>query len=350
MLAAIEGAQREVLIEIYWFGADRVGEKFRAALIDRARRGVRVSIVYDTIGSWETPGSFWRPLVEAGAEVHEFEPLWPPRAFRRGRVPLRDHRKIVVVDADVGFTGGINVGELWEPPEAPQLAFRDDAVELHGPSVRALRARFFDTWRRVGRSVPDDADDPVASRAARGAPVRVLANRFGRRPKREIRSAYLYGLRHATTTIDIANAYFLPDAIFLHALRNAARRGVRVRVLVPDQSDVWIVSLAAQSLFGRMLASKIQVFAYLPRVLHTKTAVFDGRYALLGSHNLDAMSFRYNLECDVLVDSVEFAHQVASSFERDLGDSHKKDLASWRARPLWIRLLGWIAALFRRWL
>jgi len=344
MLEAIEGATREVLLEMYWFSADRVGHQFLAALVERARAGVRVALVFDGIGSFETPRAFWAPLIEAGAEVHEFAPFSPfRRRFRARRMLFRDHRKILVVDGEIGFAGGINIGEQWAPPDDPVGAFRDDAVELRGPGVRWLRAACLKTLRRCGsrlRASPADGapDDPL---------VRVITNRIGSHRKRAIRSAYMRELRRATQSLDIASAYFLPGPLFLAAMRAATRRGVRVRVLVPERSDVWIVPLAMHSILGRLLADGVEVYAYAPRVLHSKTAIFDGRYTFIGSHNLDALSLSFNLECDVVVESVEFARVVRDAFEDDLTHAHRLDLASWRQRPLSLRTFAWIAALFR---
>lgn len=345
MLAAIACAKEEVLLEMYWIGADRIGNLFRAALLERAAAGVRVCVLFDAIGSLATPDSFWKPLVDAGAEVQEFSPISPfKRRFRIERVAYRDHRKMLVVDGDVGFTGGINIGELWAPPEFPESAWRDDGIEICGPAARDLRAAFYDVWGRVGRKVPADAAVPNEKEHTR---VRVLTNRIEAGPNRAIRRAYLSAVRHAATSVDIASAYFLPGTRFLHALRAAARRGVRVRLLVPEHSDMLFVALAMNSLYGRLLAAGAEVFAYSPRVLHAKTAIFDARYTMIGSHNLDALSWRFNLECNVVVDSTEFAGVVRESFERDLRDAKKLDLEVWRRRPRWLRLIAWFAALFR---
>jgi cardiolipin synthase A/B len=345
MLDAIARAQKEVLLEMYWVGDDRVGGQFRAALRERALAGVHVRVLYDAVGSLETPETFWTPLVAAGAEVQEYSPISPfKRRFHLERIAYRDHRKVLIVDGEVGFAGGINIGEHWAPLETPASAWRDDDIEIRGPAARALRAAFYDVWRRAGRRSPPD----VAKSVEVDSGVRILTNRIEHRPNRAIRRAYLLGVRRATVSIDIANAYFLPDIRFLHALRRAAGRGVRVRLLVPEHSDVRIVALAMDSLYGRLLADGVGVFAYLPRVLHAKTAIFDGRFTMIGSHNLDAASSRFNLECNVVVDSAEFAATVRESFERDLHDAKQLDLEAWRSRPAWLRLFGWFAALFER--
>jgi cardiolipin synthase A/B len=347
MLEAIAGARDEILLEMYWIGADRVGRTFRDALAERARAGVQVRIIFDAIGSLDTPESFWRPLTEAGAEVQEFSPISPlRRRFRFEHLPHRDHRKLLVVDGSVAFTGGMNIGEEWAPPGAPERAWRDDCIEVQGPAAVAVRAAFYRVWRGLGRRVPPGVRSKQT--LEQGAEVQVLTNRIQGRRNRIIARTFLLAIRHAKTSIEITSAYFLPGPRFLRALRVAARRGVAIRLLVPEHSDVRIVSLAMSSLYGRLLSDGVRVFAYSPRILHAKTAVFDGRYTLIGSHNLDSASSRFNLECDVGVESTEFARIVQRSFDQDLEDSNAIDLAAWKARPASLRLLGWFAALFER--
>ena len=348
MLEAIAGARHEILLEMYWIGADRIGLQFRDALAERAAAGVQVRVLYDSFGSLEMPDRWWKPLLDAGAHVQEFSPLSPlKRQFRAAEVAHRDHRKVLVVDATIGFTGGINIGELWAPPDSPASAWRDDCVEIRGPVVLGFRSAFNEVWRRSGRVV---TMAEVTSVSVEDPLVRILTNRLGDHPSRSIRRAYLHGMRRAKVSIDIASAYFLPSVGFLRAMRNAARRGVRVRLLVPAHSDVWIVWLAMNSLYGRLLADGVEVYAYAPRILHSKTAIFDARYTMIGSHNLDAQSWRFNLECNVLIDSPEFAETVSEAFERDLAEADLVDLAKWRTRPRIIRFLGWFAALFRTFL
>ena len=345
MLGAIARAREEILLEMYWVGSDRIGERFRSALVERAVAGVRVCIVFDAVGSLETPTSFWSPLVEAGAEVREFSPISPFKGpFRLQRLAHRDHRKLLVVDGRVAFVGGINIGEEWSPEESPESAWRDDSVEVHGPAAARVRSAFYDVWRRLGGVAPRDA----RSRRGDGAGVRVLTNRFTPRPSGSIARTYLGAIARATASVDIASAYFLPGPRFLHSLRRAARRGVRIRILVPERSDVRVMAVAMSSIYGRLLRDGVEIYAYVPRTLHCKTAVFDERLTVIGSHNLDAASTRFNLECDLAVPSPAFAAIVRASFERDLADSRRLDLDAWERRPGWLRAVGWFAALFER--
>lgn len=344
MLEAIAVAEREILLEMYWVGHDHVGEAFRAALVERASKGIVVRVIYDGFGSLGLPGAFWAPLLLAGGEVREFSPVSPwRRRFRFRRLLFRDHRKNLVIDEVVGFAGGINLGNSWAPLEG--MPWRDDAVELLGPAARALRDAFFDVWKQLtGEAPPPTTGQHHPEEDPR---VRVLTNEIAGGPNRAIRRTYMLGIRNARTSICITNAYFLPGPLFLHALRKAALRGVHVRVLVPEQSDVLIVKLAMGSLFGRLLESGVEIYAYRGRILHAKTAVFDERTAMVGSHNLDALSWRFNLECNVMVDDAAFAGLVRESFDEDCLDARPITLAEWRERPAATRLLAWFAALFR---
>lgn len=344
MLDAIGVAQREIVLEMYWIGHDHVGRAFLHALVTRAKAGVAVCVIYDSIGSFGLPSDFWAPLVRAGGKVREFSPISPwRRRFRFARIHLRDHRKNLVVDGVVGFAGGINLGAVWAPLKG--LPWRDDAIEVRGPAARVLRVAFYRVWVRMGEVAPEGSTELEPRRP--DARVYVLTNEITARPNRAIRRTYLYGIRRARTSICVASAYFLPGPLFLFALRRAAKRGVRVRVLVPDRPDVWIVKLAMASILGRLLEDGIEVYAYTGRMLHAKTAAFDDRIAIIGSHNLDTISWRFNLECNVVVEDAAFATLVRESFDADCADARPVRLAEWRRQSRFARTVAWLVALLR---
>jgi cardiolipin synthase len=331
---------------MYWFGSDRTGLVFRDALTAAARRGVKVRLVYDAIGSLGTDPAIWRPLVAAGGEVYEFAPVSPfRRRFRASRISFRDHRKILVVDRRVGFTGGLNLGDEWAPRDQGGDAWRDDAVEVRGRAAEELSALFYETFRRVAPALPRDA-----GRLDRhpGGRIVVLANQITHGRARGIRHAYLKAIRHSHRQIELTSPYFLPSPAFMLALARAARRGVKVRILIPEQGDVFVVSLAMAVMVGRLIEAGARVFAFQGRVLHAKTAVFDDEMAMTGSSNIDMRSWRYNRECNLAVYDPAFAAHVRSSFERDLTESIELSADSWRARPLWYRALAWFVFLFRQ--
>jgi cardiolipin synthase len=346
MLDAIARAESEVLFEMYWFQGDRAGLMFRDALVAKARQGVEVLVSYDAVGSIGAPWKMWEPLVAAGGDVYEFGPVSPlQERFRLKRINFRDHRKILVVDGKTAFTGGMNIGNPWLPREEGGENWRDDAIEVRGPVAADLRALFFETWRRTGHALPRNI--PRLARKPTGR-VTVLANHHGR--KRGIRLAYVKGIRAAKQRVDIANPYFLPGPIFLSALYGATRRGVEVRILVPGQSDVWVVSMAMGSLIGRLLESNARVFAYQGRVFHAKTAIFDETLATTGTYNLDARSRRYNRECNIAVRDPEVARAFRASFEKDLADSVEVSLDTWKKRSVAHRFFAWFAYPLRQFL
>ena len=348
MLTAIEGAREEICLEMYWVGADTVGERFRNALVARANAGVRVRVIYDSLGSWGLPSYWWTPLLEAGGEVVEFGQVAPwRRHFRLGRVRFRDHRKMLVVDGEVAFTGGINLAWQWLSREDGGQGWRDDAVEIRGPTAGQLRTLFYDTWWRCGGSMSFEG---VRARPNPASRVFVLANMVYGRPDRTIRRAYLLALRRARRTVDIASAYFLPGPVFLHALRMARRRGVRVRVLVPERSDVVLADLALYDIVRTLLRDGIEVYAYQGGILHAKTAIVDRRFVTIGSHNLDTLSWRFNLESNIVVDEPAFARLVTASFEGDLRRARRISGDVTAHLSPCVRALAWIAARLRAFL
>jgi cardiolipin synthase len=350
MLEAIAAARSEVLLEMYWVGADAAGARFRDALVACARRGVVVRVLYDDVGSLGLSPSWWAPLGAVGGTVVSYGPIAPWRKrFRWVQVFFRDHRKLLVVDGEIGFAGGINLARPWLPGEEGGLDWRDDAIELRGPIARDLRRVFASTWQLCGRpalegsSAPPQIETLTGPHVEGGSRASVLANRIGPRPDRRIRRAYLQAIRRARVSVDVASCYFLPGPTFLHALRAACRRGVRVRILIPKVGDIWLASLAV----SHLLEDGVEVYAYARRMLHSKTAIVDGHLVIIGSHNLDTLSWRYNLECNVAVDDEAFAENVAQTFGRDIEEAERLDLGAWRRRPLRLRLLASAVARFR---
>lgn len=351
MLAAIAAAQREILLEFYWFGSDAVGQQFCAALAERARAGVTVRVVYDAFGSRPVDDEMFAALGSSGADVRAFHPLFDwSKATRRWA--FRDHRKLLVCDEGVGFTGGLNIGREWAAREHGGDGWRDDMVEVRGPAAGELRALFYRTWRRVlpRKQRRDPALMPAVGAIANvpDRPVWVMANGHGWRARRAIRATYLRWINEARASIDIVNAYFVPDRGIRRALVRAARRGVKVRVVVPSNGDVTVVQWAVEAQLERLVKSGIRAWAYAGAVLHSKTAVVDDARATIGSYNLDHRSFRYNLEVNLAVDAPGFAGLVKRSIDRDLEASVEWTLDVLRGRGLLRRLLGEFALLFSR--
>lgn len=345
MLAAIAGAKHEILLEMYWIGDDACGRRFRDALALQAQSGVCVRVIHDAVGSRGLPDDFFASVRAHGGEVLEFHPLSPLRsAMTLDAFDRRDHRKMLVVDRVLAYTGGINLAREWLPPEDGGDGWRDDMVRVRGPAAQELRWLFYDTWRtRPFALVPDDVV-PLPRRRTR--PVYVLANRWRRR--RSIRREYLVRIANARRSVDIANSYFIPNRSVRGALFRAIGRGARVRVLVPSNGDVPIVQQAVEAMFETLLQHGIEVYAMHGPMLHEKTAIIDANFAMIGSYNLDARSWSKNLEANLAIEDEAFAAHVRGWFDRDCAAASRVDLATWRRRPLRKRMLEWSSFALRR--
>lgn len=359
MLAAIAAAKREILLEMYWIGTDPVGTRFREALVERARAGVTVRVIYDAVGSLTMTPAFWEPLVRAGGDFRDYHPLSPLRpTFDLARIEQRNHRKILVVDGERGFTGGLNLAKPWLPIEDGGESWRDDMVEVLGQAAEEFRTLFYKTWRRaVFKRLPANAAGgigqliklphdlvPLTKRPSRK--VYVLASL--RRSKRNLRREYLARLNRADKSIEIANSYFIPDRHVRNALYRAVLRGVHVRVLVPAKSDVTVVQYALEAMYETLMRNGVEIYAHRGPMMHAKTAIIDDAFAMIGSYNLDERSQRKNLECNVAVEDRAFATHVRTWFDRDVEQAEHLDLYEWRARPLVRRGLEYVAYALRR--
>jgi len=353
MLAAIAMAEQQILLEMYWFGSDVIGQKFAAALSAAAKRGVEVAIIFDAVGSVGASAEMFADLSRASAQVIEYNPIAPwKRRFRLSRLTRRDHRKILVIDGKTGFTGGINIADYWLPLDDGGAGWRDDMVRIDGPAVAGLHDCFARVWERLrGRTLRLTAalahPPQTSSRRGYGSAVRVLGQRF-LPTQREISRAYLHYLRRAERRIFIANSYFVPDRRVLRALARAARRGVDVRIIVPGQSDVDIVRHASRAVWGRLLRAGVRIFEWDESVLHAKTAVVDGLWSTIGTFNFDYMSLRMNLEVNVSVLDARFAGRLEASFLEDLELCREVSLVAFRFRPLGQRLLEYLAYRLRK--
>jgi cardiolipin synthase len=354
MLEAIESAEREILFEMYWFGSDRTGRRFADALSAKARAGVRVAVIYDAVGSIEADGEMFDAMREAGCDVRQYNPIAPWRhRFNIGLVNNRDHRKIIVVDRAVGFTGGVNAADLWAPEAEGGEGWRDDMIRIEGPAALQMREVFLHTWRELGGEGggPTPTADELRKAGARipeqGAPVRVLANHY-RAERAAIRRTYLREIRRAESHIYITNSYFVPDRVVRRALAAAVERDVEVSVLLPGDSDVPAVYFAGRRLYAWLMARGIRLYEWKGTVLHAKTAVIDDRWCTVGTYNLDYRSWRTNLEVNVAVEDEGVAAAMADRFRADVDRSIRIDPHDWAFRPVSERLLEHFFYLFRK--
>ncbi|HEV2622144.1 MAG TPA: phospholipase D-like domain-containing protein [Frateuria sp.] len=325
-LAAIRGARQRILLENYLISDDAVGRAFLDALVERARAGVQVAVVYDWLGCLGQSGhAFWQPLRRAGGEARMFN---PPQLGKPFGWITRDHRKLLVVDGDLGFLSGVCISARWlgdarrgVPP------WRDTGVSLRGPAVAELELAFAQSWAGMGK--PLALPEPRAAAAGEIA-LRVIATQPA--------TAGMYRLDQqvaamARRTLWITDAYFVGMAPYVQALASAARDGVDVRLLVPGTSDVPLVAGMSRSGYRPLLKAGIRVFEWNGSMLHAKTAVADGQWARVGSSNLNIASWLGNREIDVAVEDTGFAGLLEAQYERDLTNATEIVLAPRRHRP-----------------
>jgi cardiolipin synthase len=348
MLEAIAGATREIHLETYIWEGDKTGERFADALAERARAGVVVRAIIDAVGGFGLSETLRRRMRDAGVQLVDFHPVAPWR--RRWNWSVRDHRKVLVVDGRTAFAGGLNLGDEYAPREWGGGAWHDVHVRVIGPGVREIQKEFAATFRYAA-----DADaEPVVIRrdtpaVAGHARMCVLASR-NRRGRKRIRRTHYHAMKRARERIWIAQAYFVPDRALRRILRNAAKRGVDVRVMLPQKSDVRAVYWASRALYTRLLRWGVKIFEWTPTMLHAKTVCVDGIWSSVGSYNLDWRSFLYNWELSLALVDPPTAKALEKRFEADLQSCVPVEPATWTKRPLWHRLLEALFYLFRRWL
>jgi cardiolipin synthase len=323
MAAALADAERRIWAEYYIIADDETGKRFLAALAAAAARGVEVRLIYDALGSFRLDHRRLAPIVEAGGRVTPFLPLNPLR--RKFAALLRNHRKLIVVDDRLGFTGGMNIGDEYSgfAPKKGKRPFRDSHLGLEGPIVADLALLFAEDWRfatdeSLGElGPPPPACGPAIAQLLPSGPDHAWnANAL----------AYFRGISTARHRVWLATAYFVPDEPVLRALQSAALSGVDVRVMVPAQSDVRLLGPAARSYFPALLRAGVRVYEYLPAMLHSKTLVVDSAWGIVGSANADVRSFRLNFEVGALVADAGFARRLEATFEEDQAASREVTL------------------------
>jgi cardiolipin synthase len=318
-LAAIESARRTIHFEMYIVYDDEAGRSFADALLRKAAEGVRVCLLYDWMGGFgKTPRRFWRRLREGGVEVRCYN---PPRFDHPLGWLSRDHRKMIAVDRRVAFVTGLCVGNAWVGNPAKGLdPWRDTGVELRGPAVADCEEAFAEAWAASGDPLPDDKHAPAGADAvpAGDVAVRVVAtvpNTAGLFRVDQLVAAM------ARSRLWLTDAYFAGTTPYVQALRAAAMDGVDVRLLVPGTSDIPIVRLLSRAGYRPLLEAGVRVFEWNGSMLHAKTAVADGRWARVGSTNLNVASWMGNRELDVIVEDEPFAREMEEAFVADLANA-----------------------------
>ncbi|MCW8133905.1 MAG: phosphatidylserine/phosphatidylglycerophosphate/cardiolipin synthase family protein, partial [Planctomycetota bacterium] len=367
MLGAIADAKVSVDLETYILVADGTGRRFAQALIEAARRGVQARLLIDAVGSIGLPSAFVDELLAAGVRVGIYHPLLvlrPDWAINR-----RDHRKILIVDRRVSFTGGLNLSDDYAPKSLGGRAWRDTHARLDGARPAAALLSLFEfAWEKAHhqepggpkhRTIRQMVGAMISGRervlsvtdgfAGGGVLMRVIGNREFRQ-RRRIRATYLHAIRQAREYILIENAFFLPDRGIRRALAKAVKRGVRVAVAVSRVSDPKIGAVAGRVLYSDLLAAGVRIFEWPEPMLHAKTAVVDGAWAVVGSYNINSRSLFHDLEAVVVLADPEFAGALRDQTLADLRRCHEVTQDEHEARPWSQMLLESASYLLRYWI
>ena len=330
MLAAIDGATRRVSFETYIFEKGSVGERFVGAFEAAARRGVQVNLVIDAMGA-SVPGEWTKRLKAAGARIGSFgEPSW----YTLEELNYRTHRKILVVDGAIGFTGGVGVADHWLGHAEDEDHWRDIMVRIEGPIARLMEGAFNENFvESLGPVAPTVDPPPLVPPSAQDAAMVLRSSPTG--GSNDMKRLYLLSIAAARRTLDISSPYFIIDESSDYALTQAAARGVRIRVLVEgDLTDAKPVKYASRAYYQRLLERGVELYEYRPTMMHVKMMVVDGTWSMFGSANFDNRSLELNDEMNVAVRDPALAARFTRGFEQDLSRATKLDPGAWRRRSV----------------
>ncbi len=336
MFDAIEAAKDSINVEVYIFEDAPIGQKFANALIAKERQGVQVNLIYDSFGSHQTRHSFFENLKESGIQVLNFNPVNPLEARVRWSPDERDHRKLLIVDGKIAFTGGINISGVYEGGSRKQRAanelqsWRDTDLEVEGPAVAEFQNLFVKNWQSQNGE-PLAARDYFPPLDKKGDDiVRVI----GSVPKETslIYITLISAINNAESKIYLTDPYFAPTREMIESLEAAARRGVDMRILVPGRNDEPLVMLATRSEYSGLLGSGVQIYEWQGKMIHAKTAMIDDVWSTVGSSNLDWWSIVRNYEINAVILGPGFAQQMELMFNSDIERSERVDLQQWENR------------------
>jgi len=358
MFAAIGAAKDHINMETYILDDDEVGRRFSDALIEKQTQGVQVNLIYDSVGTLRTPREFFKRLSDGGINLLEYNPVNPLKLKKGWDVNQRDHRKLLVVDGEVAFLGGINISSVYSSgsfgkrssnQHRSELPWRDTHFQVEGPVVAELQKLFMDTWAKQ-RGVPLAPRNYFPALTAEGKEV---VRAIGSSPDKGyslIHATLISAIGSAETTVHLTNAYFVPDPQLIAALKDAARRGVDVKIILPSHTDSGLVFHAGRSYYDDLLSKGVKIYERRAALLHAKTAVIDGVWSTIGSTNLDWRSFLHNDEINAVVLGPDFGAQMEAMFEQDLAESDAIMLEQWRRRSLGQRIKETAARLWSYWL
>lgn len=364
MFAAIRAARDHINLETFIFDDGEMGIRFSDLLLERQAAGVQVNVIHDGVGSLSTPTAFFDRLRAGGIRVLEFNPVNPMAgAGAQWALNNRDHRKLLVVDGRIAFTGGVNIADTYSrgpsgrgrlmrkgTQSKPTTAgWRDTQIQIEGPAVAEFQKLFLETWRKqTGQALPGSQYFPPL--VPQGDEIVRAIGSTSDDERSLIYLTLLSALTHAERTVHLTVAYFDPDPQLLAALTGAAARGVEVSLVLPSHSDSWAAFHLGRSSYDTLLRGGVHLYERRGAVMHAKTACIDGVWSTIGSTNLDSRSFLHNDEINAVILGRGFAAQMDAMFVADILESNSIVLESWRRRPWSARIKEQTARLGAYWL
>ncbi|HKQ24956.1 MAG TPA: cardiolipin synthase [Burkholderiales bacterium] len=364
MFAAIRNARHHINLETYIIEDDEVGREFTDLLIAMRKKGVQVTMLYDSVGSLRTPKEFFDYLRDNNIAVLEFNPVNPLAVRKAWLLNNRDHRKLLIVDGRIAFLGGINISSVYSSGSASSgkpakkkkenggsdaAPWRDTHVQVEGPVVAEFQKLFMQTWEKQGGEPLKDARF-FPKLEVRGKDIVRAVGSASDEAYSRIYVTLVSAINSAESQVQITNAYMVPDEQLLETLVAAAMRGVDVKLIVPSHTDFWAVFHAGRAHYTELLKAGVKIYERQGALLHSKTASIDGVWSCVGSTNLDWRSFLHNNEIDAVILGDEFARQMQTMFDKDLSQSVAIDLETWKHRPIGDRFKEWAAGLWEYWL
>ena len=359
MFKAIAAARDHINIETYIIEDDEIGRKFSDALIEKQKQGVSVALIYDSVGSIQTPKEFFQRLRNSGIKTLEFNPVNPLAAKKGWEINQRDHRKLLIVDGQSVFLGGINISSVYSSGSSrkraaaakndDQIPWRDTHLLIEGPVVADFQKLFIATWnKQKGDALPDRKYFPPQTPKGREV-VRAIGSSSDD-ASGKMYNTLLSAIGSAETSAHLTIAYFAPDEKIMKALGDAVGRGADVKIILPGKTDSGLIFHAGRSFYNDLLKSGVEVYERSDALLHAKTVLIDGVWSTVGSTNLDWRSFLHNDEVNAVVLGTAFGAQMNTMFEKDLAASRRITLESWRERPIMLRVKEQAARIWVYWL
>jgi cardiolipin synthase len=356
MFKAIRNAKDHINLESYIIEDDETGRKFADLLLQKQAKGVQVNIIYDSVGSMNTPASFFQRLTDGGIQVVGFNPINPLENREKWGLTHRDHRKILIADGKVAIIGGINISEVYsssplkrkQSKKAP-IRWRDTDIQIEGPAVAEFQKLFFDTWQKQKGPKLSERNYFPDLKEKGNALVRVIGSTPGETNRIPF-IVYVSAITFAEHSIHMTNSYFIPDDQIVKALTDAAGRGVDVKIILPGITDSQLALHAQRYYYSGLLKAGVKLYEHSTSLLHAKTAVVDKVWSTVGSTNMDYLSLLSNDEVNAVILSHEFAVEMEKMFIEDLADSKQIQWDEWKKRPFSQSIREWFVHLFSSWM